>query len=136
MHRSSVNERRSFPRHTPVHALAWIAYAEANGDCVGRARLQDISVGGARLIVEGSIPATDSVWVTLAGVNSVEWVKASIVHVDAGDGGMVHLQFVDECPFELFRAAVLGAEDAEGSAEKSAAQPPPFEARAELQHSK
>jgi hypothetical protein len=135
MGRHSVNERRSFPRHTPVHSLAWLACAEPEGEWVGRARLQDISVGGAGLVVEGPVPATDAVWVTLAGVNSAEWVRASIVRIDEGDGGMVHLQFADECPFELFRTAVLGVKCADGPAHVHCSQPPPFVVQAELQHS-
>jgi hypothetical protein len=73
--------------------------------------LLDISVGGSSMDVEGELREGQPVWVKANDSEYTEWTRASVVGIGAGDGEgtRIRLKFAEGCPYDLFRAAVVGA---------------------------
>lgn len=121
MAHSLYEERRSFPRHDAVSPEAWLAWESAEGYQTARARVYNISVHGIALFVDAGLPESTLVWVTLAYGAQFQWIPASLMVNDTGNSpdGMIRLRFFGECPYNLFRAAVLGTADASRGIERT-----------------
>src|SRR5262245_44006689 len=91
MHHS---ERRSAARYVPVRDQVRLGWWDADRFRTVRARLLDISSGGAALLVDQSPPAPPSVWMCLVGQAPTEWIPATLAAGTTGEDGSQRIRLV------------------------------------------
>ena len=106
-----AEERRKSPRYRPVVHRAWLGWWTSPGDfgCVA-ARLEDISLGGARVVTANPPAAQQLVWLCLGIPDPTECVQAKVLEVRPGTAGdyIVRLAFGAPCPQNLYQTAIYG----------------------------
>ncbi len=104
------DDRRKEPRYRPTTEDANLGWWEGSQYETVSAHLDDISSGGAALILNGANWHGGDVWVCLSGGVCSEWVRGQVVGVSTREDGdqRVRLVFPETCPFEFFKAAVWG----------------------------
>jgi PilZ domain len=108
-----VEDRRSSPRFRAVVQRAWLGWWTSPGEFGSvAARLDDISLGGARVATANPPAAQQLVWLCLGIPDPTECVQAKVLEVSPGSGGefIVRLAFGAPCPQNLYQTAVYGFE--------------------------
>lgn len=107
--RDGGRDRRTASRYTANGAviLGWWDGPEFRST---RAAMKDVSIGGAAVIVAKRPPKEVPVYFHLDRPAAPDWAEAMVRGVDADRKGLscVRLQFVDPCPYEVFRGTVSG----------------------------
>jgi hypothetical protein len=106
-------ERRLSPRITAVEHRAWLGWwAGSRQFATVAAWLDNISQGGARLLMVTPPPTQQIVWLCLGVPDPTECVQAKVLEVrstpDADDVSSVRLAFGTPCPENLYRIAIGG----------------------------
>jgi hypothetical protein len=111
----AVQERRQSPRYPAVEHCAWLGWWTAPGEFgTVPVHLEDISLGGAKLIATKPPQPQQIVWFCLGVPDPAECVQGKVVavtpvsDVSAGDF-IVRIAFGTPCPENLYRAAIYGA---------------------------
>ena len=108
-----INERRASPRFPAVERRAWLGWWSAPEQFARfAARLDDISLGGAKLVTADPPPLGQVVWLCLGTPDPTECVQAKVLQVlPTPDGtSIVRLAFGTPCPQNLYRVAIYGLE--------------------------
>ena len=105
-----LRDRRELPRYEPREARAWLSWRERDGGCVVAAWLLEIGQGGAALTADEAPPPGRQVCVRLAEDAGSDWLPAKVVAVSRRWRGphLVRLAFRDDCPWDVFKAALFG----------------------------
>jgi hypothetical protein len=104
-------ERRSSPRYRAVVHRAWLGWWTSPGEFGSvAARLEDISLGGARVVTANPPATQELVWLCLGIPDPTECVQAKVLEVIPTPDGdfVVRLAFGAPCPQELYQTAVYG----------------------------
>jgi hypothetical protein len=106
-----VRERRKTTRFAAVEQRTWLGWWRSRLEFTTvAARLQDISQGGARLVMADPPPAQQIVWLCLGIPDPTECVQAKVLAVTGTPEGdfVVRLAFGTPCPQNLYRVAIEG----------------------------
>ncbi len=114
-------DRRGSPRYVVREGLQ-IVLAWKVGDQPHQevpARIVNLSLSGALLNVDATVPVAGPVWLRLpqGQVEPVEWMAAQIIRVRAGRRGRPHIlqiAFRESCPYGVFTQVVRGFGDSNG----------------------
>src|SRR5207244_165914 len=106
----SSPERRTAPRHTPLHRRVFLGWMEEDQPQFTRGRLSDLSSGGAGVSIPIPLPTVGDVWLGLEGTPTRDWVQSEAVWCVPSEMGLqrIGLRFVTLCPVEFFRRAIWG----------------------------
>ncbi len=119
-----VRDRRRAERYAAAEDQAWIGWWEGRLYRKAPAVLVDISLGGAKLIVENGPPRRVTVWICVAGSCKTEWVEGVSVDVTRNLSGSaeVRIAFREPCPYAFFKVVVygVGSDSVEAAANKVA----------------
>lgn len=107
---SRGQERRAAPRHAPAYRRVRLAWMEGARFHHARARLEDLSSGGALVTTQARLPERGAVWIGLEGTPIEQWTPAEVVRVETreADEWRAGLMFVGGCPGLFFRRALWG----------------------------
>jgi len=110
LHGDPPGERRRAPRYSTVTNAAFLAWYEEGRTRITPARLRNISTVGI-FIVANEVPLEgQGAWFRVDEPMLTAWVKASVVcRAGKHEAG---LDFLDQCPYEIFKAATQGSERA------------------------
>lgn len=105
-------ERRREPRHPAVEYRAWVGWwRDAHDFVIVAARLENISRGGALLVLADAPPVLDSIWICLGSPDPVDCARGIVLEVRMihpnGDRA-VRVAFRAPCSDVFFRTAILG----------------------------
>lgn len=111
-----ASDRRGSYRYPAALSRAWLGWWRDEEFHGTPAEIQDVSLRGARLIVETLPPVGTSVWFhppslgTLASAPADEWLEARLVEARKSLFGprLVRVEFLKGIPYELFKAIVYG----------------------------
>jgi len=111
-----ASNRRGIYRFPAALGRAWLGWWRVEEFHGTLAEIRDISLRGARLIVETLPPVGTSVWFhppslgTLSSAPADEWLEARLVEARKSLFGprLVRVEFVKGIPDELFQAMVYG----------------------------
>jgi hypothetical protein len=106
-----VAERRRSVRLRAVEHRAWLGWWASPGQFTTvAARLEDISHGGAKLVMAEPPAPQQLVWLCLGTPEPTECVQAKVVAVTPApeSGSTVRLAFGTPCPENLYRVAIYG----------------------------
>jgi hypothetical protein len=110
--RTVVEERRHVPRYRTALHRAWLGWWTAPG-AFGTVpvHLDDISLGGAKLLAAEPLLPQQIVWLCLGVPDPAECVQAKVVAVTPRSEGdfIVRIAFGIPCPHNLYQAAICGA---------------------------
>ena len=100
---------RSNRRRKSVASIE-LSWPEAGGWRTIRARLRNISRGGAALVAAVPPPLTRQARLRLTEGEGTPWIEAEVLAADPQLPGrqLVRIRFVDPCPNFLLRLAVIG----------------------------
>ncbi len=89
-----------------------------------RAKLRDISRGGAGLVAAAPPPLTSRARLRLIEGEGTPWIEAEILAVDAESNRRqkIRVRFIDPCPSFILRLAVLGIVEPEDEGAPSACE--------------
>jgi hypothetical protein len=108
-----VEEPRSSPRFRALVQRAWLGWWSTPSE-FGRvaACLEDISLGGARLVTANPPAVQQLVWLCLGNPDPIDCVQAKILAVTPNPAGghTVRLAFGIPCPQKLYQTAIYGFE--------------------------
>lgn len=119
-----ADDRRKEPRYPAKHDqanLGW--YAEESYQTLP-GRLEDVSSGGASLVLDSATWAGGDVWLCLSGGAQTDWVRAEVVGASQVDGGAqrIRLKFHESCPFDFFKIAAWGNPGAASTVREAASR--------------
>jgi hypothetical protein len=106
-----LDERRRTPRYPAEVHRAWLGWWTGPGTFhTVAAHLDDISLGGARLLIAAPPAAGQILWLCLGIPDPSECVQAKVVAVSPGPDGdsIVRLAFGAPCPRNLYQTAIYG----------------------------
>jgi hypothetical protein len=117
---SSGDDRRATCRYTVVQTQAWLGWWEGEEFRSVSCEIIDISLRGARLVVEAFPPNVPSVWFTPPHVSTStpnEWLEARVVDARKRLLGprQVRIAFRQTFPYEDFKAVVYGPQAVGGA---------------------
>jgi hypothetical protein len=118
----AVEERRRSPRYPAVQQSAWLGWWTAPEEFgVVPVHLEDISLGGAKLLAAEPPAPQQIVWFCLGVPDPAECVQAKVVLVTPISEGdfIVRIAFGTPCPQNLYRTAIYGLGRAEARNSKS-----------------
>lgn len=104
-------ERRSVCRYSVVLEGAWLGWWEGEAFQSTSARIVDLSLRGARLVVESFPPRDRSVWFSPTGIGTQdEWIEAKLLDAKKRLFGPreVRVVFRKLFPYEIFKNVVYG----------------------------
>jgi hypothetical protein len=104
-------ERRLSPRIKAVEHRAWLGWWTGPREFATRAAwLDDISPGGARLLMVNPPPTQEIVWLCLGVPEPTECVQAKVLEAApaTAEAFSVRLAFGTPCPENLYRIAIAG----------------------------
>ena len=109
-------ERRRHPRYPAIENRAVLAWQSERTYEEAPARLEDVSLSGARLVAAKLPAVTSPVWVRLQEPATTTWVEAAVVpdsrslwsKVIGKRRGEVRLKFRSQCPYDFFKLATHG----------------------------
>ena len=108
-----VEERRSSPRYPALVHRAWLGWWTKPGEFGSvAAQLEDISLGGAKVVTANPPAIQQLVWLCLGIPDPTECAQAKVLAVTAAPDGdfIVRLAFGAPCPQELYQTAIYGLE--------------------------
>ncbi len=111
-----VEERRTSPRYRAKVHRAWLGWWTSPGEFGSvAARLEDISLGGARVVTANPPAAQQLVWLCLGIPDPTECVQAKVLEIIPTPNGdfIVRLAFGTPCPQNLYQTAIYGLERSE-----------------------
>jgi hypothetical protein len=117
-----AEERRRSPRFPAAEHCAWLGWWTAPGEFgTVPVHLEDISLGGAKLLAAEPPMPQQIVWFCLGLPHPAECVQSKVVAVTPVSEGdfIVRIAFGIPCPQNLYRAAIYGL----GSAAHAPAAP-------------
>jgi hypothetical protein len=106
-----VIDRRQSPRMPAIEQRAWLGWwATPRQFTTVSARLENISQGGAKLVLADSPPAQQIVWLCLGTPGPTECVQAKVLAVipTSRRSSIIRLAFGTPCPQNLYQVAVCG----------------------------
>jgi hypothetical protein len=106
-----MNNRRTAPRYFALENRVWIGWWANTAEFQTiAAHVDDISVGGAKLVTTVPPSEGQDVWVRLGNPLSFECVRANVLEVDTLEDGVfgVRLAFAAPCPVRFLQTAVNG----------------------------
>jgi hypothetical protein len=116
---SAVAERRQSTRFRAAERHAWIGWwaCSERFETVA-AHLDNISQGGAKLVLAKPPPVQQIVWLCVGVPDPAECVQAKVLEVRPEPGGdsAIRLAFGLPCPHNLYRVAISGLAAARASA--------------------
>src|SRR4051812_17271854 len=123
----SSPDRRATPRHIPLFSSVFLARKGEAGFLFVRARLIDLSSGGAGVAIYGPLSRGGTLWIGLEGTSMREWARAEIVRVQPTELGTsrVGLRFTHPCPIYFFKRAIWGKSPMDLSSTSRATRPRP-----------
>jgi hypothetical protein len=73
------------------------------------AQVLDISQSGLCLILDRLPPTDRALWIGIGGSNPISWSQVILKSLSELDSGqfLLRLSFVEDCPYDLFKHAVL-----------------------------
>jgi hypothetical protein len=104
-------ERRKEARYMPVARRAYVGWWEDGTFRTASARVENLSRGGAAVLVEGSPPALMTpAWLCLIGPVRPDWYAGQVVDraETAGAGRVVRVALARPLPYDVFKAVVWG----------------------------
>lgn len=104
-------DRRATPRYGAVEYRVWMGWwANSHDFRAIAAQLDNISLGGARLITPVPPAADQDIWMRLGTVPQSDCIRASVLDVTIREDGdyVVRLVFDDPCPQSFFYTVVTG----------------------------
>lgn len=106
----AADDRRKEPRYPAKHDRANLGWYCGESYETLSGRLEDVSSGGASLVLEGATWAGGDVWLCLSGDAGTDWVRAEVVGASQVDGSAqrIRLKFHESCPFDFFKTAAWG----------------------------
>jgi PilZ domain len=108
---TSVDDRRRTPRYPAEVHRAWLGWWTGPGAFhTVAAKLEDISMGGARLHTADPPAAGQILWLCLGIPDPSECVQAKVVAVSPSAEGdcIVRVAFGAPCPRNLYQTAIYG----------------------------
>lgn len=106
-----TRERRSVCRYSVVQENAWLGWWEGQAFQSTAAKIVDISLRGALLVVESFPPKDKEVWFCPPGITATdEWIDVKVIDSRKKLFGPreVRLAFRKVFPYEIFKAVVYG----------------------------
>jgi hypothetical protein len=107
-----VQDRRCSTRHAAVVHRAWLGWWTRPGEFGSvAAYLEDISLGGAKLLVTATPPAPQQlIWLCVGAPDPIECVQAKVLAVTPRPEGdcIVRVAFGAPCPQNLYQTAIYG----------------------------
>ena len=107
---SRLPNRRTEERHPAAECPAWAGWwVDARDFRITRARLLNISRGGAMVLLGDSPPVRDAMWICLGTPEPVDCAQATVLEVQKNGENQspsVRLAFRAPCSDTFFRAAV------------------------------
>lgn len=106
-----VADRRQSPRFPAVEPRAWLGWwVGPQRFATVAARLDNISQGGARLVLPDPPPVQQIVWLCMGMPTPAECVQAKVLEVGRTPEGdsVIRLAFGAPCPHNLYRVAISG----------------------------
>ncbi len=125
-------ERRAMPRHEAVQYQVWLGWWKAPQEFLApKARLINISRGGALVFSDDPPPRRQAVWVGLGEFEPSDCVGALVLDVRTARRRecAVRLAFHAPCPHRFFEAAVCMLGKPSGRREPGAPDRGPFQGR-------
>jgi hypothetical protein len=112
-HRIIAGDRRGSQRYATRGTPAVIGWSVGEEYRTIPATLIDISLGGFAAAVETFPPSGEAVWLRLDCENPSPWLKATVVATSKSGyfrwaRRRVRLRFLENCPYEFFKAAIEG----------------------------
>lgn len=125
---AAASDRRKEPRYAAEVQDARIGWWRNQEFVTSEATLQDISSGGAALVVDPDLQAAPEMWFCVASGGGAVWVPGRVAALSSTDEGIqrVCLEFSHACPYDVFKVAAWGSPtapskrpvpDAQGSAD-------------------
>jgi hypothetical protein len=115
---TAVADRRLSPRFRAVEQRAWLGWwTSSRAFATIAARLDDISQGGAKLVITDPPPVEQIVWLCLGIPGPTECVQAKVLAVlptPRGDA-VIRLAFGAPCPLNLYQLAIYGLAERKAS---------------------
>jgi hypothetical protein len=113
--------RRKSVRYASISNRAWLAWRAGGESAQAPARVRDISQSGASVLVEHapSLNENDTAWVRMEHPAPSDWVEVKVVGIAPVTrkpflgrtqvlAHLVRVEFVDSCPYEVFKTATHG----------------------------
>jgi hypothetical protein len=107
----AVAERRESSRFRAVEQRAWLGWwAGPRRFATVDARLDNISQGGARIVMADPPPVQQIVWLCMGIPDPTECVQAKVLEVKPTPEGdsVIRLAFGIPCPHNLYQVAIYG----------------------------
>jgi hypothetical protein len=104
-------ERRHSPRFPAVQDRVWMGWwSNAEEFVTTAAEVDNISRGGAKIMMAIPPEESEQLWIRLAQSGSVDCVQATVLEVQpSGEGSYwVRLAFASSCPLSFHEAVVRG----------------------------
>lgn len=105
-------DTRNSSRYPALRSAVYLGWWEEPEFQTCAAALINVSHGGALVHVAARPPEREGqgMWLCLAGRPPSEWTEVAVVSCETPVAGLfqVRLQFVDSCPYDVFKAAVHG----------------------------
>jgi hypothetical protein len=108
---AAVAERRQSPRFRAAGQRAWLGWWTCPGGFNPRAtHLDNISQGGAKLVMVAPPPAGQIVWLCVGVPDPTECVQAKVLEVTLTPEGdsVIRIAFGTPCPQNLYQMAIHG----------------------------
>lgn len=110
-HNPPATERRQACRYEPIDRRTTLGWWDGPDFHATPASLNNISLGGASVMVVDS-PPIGPIWFHVESEENRtdDWIEAELIQSDASVTGstVVHIRFPGGCPYNWFRSAVYG----------------------------
>lgn len=111
---TSPNDRRRTCRYSGARNRVFLGWWEGPEFQTTTALLQDISLGGASILIDSPAPAQELVWLSLYKVPPTEWVEASVIKVENGPRTglfsrrltQLRIRFFENCSYDFFKSGI------------------------------
>jgi hypothetical protein len=113
MPRDPRDDRRAASRYATKGPPAFLGWYEGGSYRTCAVKLIDVSLLGIKLEAEVFPPKEGMVWLCLVGQKPSQWLEVGVVEMSKehrllGVRRLVRLQFLESCPYEVFKEAIEG----------------------------
>jgi hypothetical protein len=111
---TSPHDRRRTCRYSVTKGQIFLGWWVEGEFKTVTATLKDMSLGGASILINGPLPQTDVVWISLYQSPPAEWVEASVVEVESAAKAhlfarrcfQLRIKFYQNCTYDFFKASI------------------------------
>jgi hypothetical protein len=113
MPRDPRDDRRAASRYATKGPPAFLGWYEEDTYRTTAVKLLDVSLLGIKVEVEDFPPKEGMIWLCLVGQKPSQWIEVGVVELSKerrllSTRRLVRLQFLESCPYEVFKEAIEG----------------------------